>query len=597
MYDPVVQYVRDPSNMSGVRSDDVQQRIDRAKAAPAWYWTAEHVSILTKHIKDADIFRQMLADANAARDVAKASYFTAIAESTAKAVASAIATAGQPAPPVVAPTTLPATIVVSSETATVSATTIGAKSQSQRSKMALKPPRAPARSKKTLSERPQLVLSPKSPVAQKSAGGGPVAAASKKSAEEGKSPLTPTPTPDPHHRSSRANLDQFEGFGSSDDDFSTIGSFSDDDSLFNARKPSSVHNSARKLVSAALAGGTSSADVEQLLVSARSRASGLTNLAPSTFLAMLVLGQGFLLVGFTNGVHMLTAKVDAKKRMTFKVKSLQGPHGSPPLGPAVDGEGRSLRLIPWNSADVPVQFALARWLATGALTDSDPAMAARTLRDQALYDQFVAVFTTRALHILGTDGWVTPWAGHPHRCSLFLWVILWLIFHRTITHTMVTKGDPSFLLETLEHLMRLATQSNLFPQDPGAIQLSELHAACKLLGLRCEGCNAAGFATVACPSCSSLPRGDSYEGPAYYQARDAWKGKDKARSSLSATELNKQFKQSAEGKEFQASLVSTASGAASGSSKAVTAEACMVYVRKNQNKLPAPLEPPTVTYK
>ena len=209
MYDPVVQYVRDPSNMSGVRTETVQQGIDKAKAAPAWYWTPDQVAILTRYIKDPDTFRQMLADANAARDVAKASYFTAIAENTAKAVASAIAAAGQPVPPVVAPTTLPATVVVSSETATVSATTMGVKSQSQRTKMAVKPSRAPARGKKTMSDRPQLVLSPKTPLAQKSAGGGPVAAASKKSAEEGKSPFTPTPTPDPHHRSSRANFDQW----------------------------------------------------------------------------------------------------------------------------------------------------------------------------------------------------------------------------------------------------------------------------------------------------------------------------------------------------------------------------------------------------
>ena len=165
MYDPVVQYVRDPSNMSGVRTETVQQGIDKAKAAPAWYWTPDQVAILTRYIKDPDTFRQMLADANAARDVAKASYFTAIAENTAKAVASAIAAAGQPVPPVVAPTTLPATVVVSSETATVSATTMGVKSQSQRTKMAVKPSRAPARGKKTMSDRPQLVLSPKTPLA------------------------------------------------------------------------------------------------------------------------------------------------------------------------------------------------------------------------------------------------------------------------------------------------------------------------------------------------------------------------------------------------------------------------------------------------
>ena len=58
MYDPVVQYVRDPSNMSGVRTETVQQGIDKAKAAPAWYWTADQVAILTKHIKDADTFHR-----------------------------------------------------------------------------------------------------------------------------------------------------------------------------------------------------------------------------------------------------------------------------------------------------------------------------------------------------------------------------------------------------------------------------------------------------------------------------------------------------------------------------------------------------------
>ena len=163
---------------------------------------------------------------------------------------------------------------------------------------------------------------------------------------------------------------------------------------------------------------------------------------------------------------------------------------------------------------------------------------------------------------------------------------------------MLSKGDASHLLETLEQLLRVASQANLLSGDPAVISSQEMHAAGKILGLRCEGCEAAGFTTVACPTCSTVPRGESYEGPAYYQERDAWKAKDKAaRGSLSAAELNRQFKQSTEGKAFQASLAASTSGAASGASKVVTAEACITYIRKNQNKIPQPLESPTISYR
>ena len=260
-----------------------------------------------------------------------------------------------------------------------------------------------------------------------------------------------------------------------------------------------------------------------------------------------------------------------------------------------------MRLIPWTSSDVVVQLSLGRWLAFLPMgTPVNPEDAVRALREQESYDQFVAVFCAQAQRILGTEGtWISPWAGHPNRCSIFLWVVLWSIFHRTITHTMLTKGDPSGLLETLEQLLRLASQANLLSSDPVSISSLEMHAACKLMGLRCEACGSAGFTTVACPTCAKLPRGDSYDinGPAYYSARDLWKSKDKSRSTLNAAELNKQFKASAEGKDFQSSLSSTTSGASSGSSKTITAEACIMYVRKNQNKIAAPLEPPTISYR
>jgi hypothetical protein len=163
---------------------------------------------------------------------------------------------------------------------------------------------------------------------------------------------------------------------------------------------------------------------------------------------------------------------------------------------------------------------------------------------------------------------------------------------------MLVKGDSSGLLDTFEQLLRLATQANLLSSDTSLVSSAEMHAAARLMGLRCEGCGSAGFTTVACAACSTLPRVDSStDGPGYYAARETWKGKDKARASLSAVELNKQFKLSAEYQQFMVSSQASATASVSGSSKAITAEACITYVKKNQNKLPMPLEPPTFSYR
>jgi hypothetical protein len=167
-----------------------------------------------------------------------------------------------------------------------------------------------------------------------------------------------------------------------------------------------------------------------------------------------------------------------------------------------------------------------------------------------------------------------------------------------MTHTMLVYGDAARLEEVFEQLLRLAMHANLLSSDPSTVTSSEMHAACKILGVRCDSCDAAGFLTIACPTCGTLPHVE-YDGPggAYFKARDAWKALDKARATMSASELNKQFKQSAEGKAFQASSTAVSSGATSGTGKAITAEQCITYVRKHQNKMTVPLEPPKISYR
>ena len=96
IYATVVAYVRNSTNYNGVRSDSVQQNLSRAQSLPPWYWTPDHVAIISKHIRDPDVLQSMLADAHEARDVAKAAYLDALKTATATAVATSMEAASRP---------------------------------------------------------------------------------------------------------------------------------------------------------------------------------------------------------------------------------------------------------------------------------------------------------------------------------------------------------------------------------------------------------------------------------------------------------------------------------------------------------------------
>ena len=591
VYADVKEYVLNPENYSGVRSDSVQHNIDKVKETAPQYWTKEMVATILKHIKSSEVLQAMLDEANEAKEVAKVAFHAAVKDVTEKAVASSIAAVGQQHQSIVPTPIIPATGAQTVPAVSVAATTKKIVPKQRAMKQVIRATKPSVKGKKEVVRSPDGVTG----TTARSAAGG---ATSPQPQSEGKSPPRSTPTPDPRRRGARDLFDLADASWEEDEDDS-IGSFDDEGNGFWGRHGSQkVQASAKKLVLRALSHSRSSDDVDKMVKTAQAQSSLLNSLAPSALLASMLVGSGLLLMGVSGAVHLVTAKGDAKKRLSFKVSALRGPHGSEAPGRAVNAEGQCFRLIPWSGPDVMVQLSLSRDMAFPGGLSVKAEEAVRMIREQEQFDHFVRVFTMQATRILGTDGWVGPWNGHPNRCSLFLWVVLWSIFHRTITQTMLSKGDASHLLETLEQLLRVASQANLLSGDPAVISSQEMHAAGKILGLRCEGCEAAGFTTVACPTCSTVPRGESYEGPAYYQERDAWKAKDKAaRGSLSAAELNRQFKQSTEGKAFQASLAASTSGAASGASKVVTAEACITYIRKNQNKIPQPLESPTISYR
>ena len=95
VYADVKEYVLNPENYSGVRSDSVQHNIDKVKETAPQYWTKEMVATILKHIKSSEVLQAMLDEANEAKEVAKVAFHAAVKDVTEKAVASSIAAVGQ----------------------------------------------------------------------------------------------------------------------------------------------------------------------------------------------------------------------------------------------------------------------------------------------------------------------------------------------------------------------------------------------------------------------------------------------------------------------------------------------------------------------
>lgn len=586
VYYDVTVFVKDPSNFSGVRSDTVQANVDRIIQIQPWYWKPEDFAVLKKHVKSSDVLQAMFDDANQAKEVAKQAFFTAIEKSTSnavtKAVESAVATASVPVPaPVPAPA--PASAPAAPLTAVVQGKSNVGKEKPGRkaTKVVLVPRSIKGSSKVGSSQFPALDVTVAAKDTARSDDVSPAPDAA------GKSSLPLTTTPDPTRRDlyDALDLDDWE-----DDD--SIQSFGDEgDDYLRGHGPHNLRNSGRKVVQV-LSDLQSPAKVERIVRAAQAQAAVLPSLSPSAFLSLMVVGSGVVMMGVSGGVHVIKARIDNKKRLTFLVTSLRGPRGTAATGPAVNGEGEGYRFIPFTGHDVDVQFRLDILMAyPGPISDAD---AARTLRERDHLDRFIQVFRMRATRVMGTSGWSDPWSGHPNRCSLFLWVVIWLIYRQTVSQTMLTSGDPARLLETFEALWRLADQANLLSSDPANITPEEFLAAMKVLGAACEACGTCGYPTVACPTCGSLSSRYEVESQDYYKARGAWVAKDKPREKLAPDEKNRLFKDSA---EYKAYLAQPAVATSATAGKGVTAAACVAYAKNHQNKIARPLEPPSISYR
>ena len=319
-------------------------------------------------------------------------------------------------------------------------------------------------------------------------------------------------------------------------------------------------------------------------------ARGVTSFRPSATLSVMTLGSGLFLPTVTEGLYRVSAKVDKKGSVTIKVMCILGPKGTASTGPPIHADGHGLRLIPWSAADVSNILKITK--AISFPLTKVPGMAdAEALELRMTWDAFVDKFVERATRVLG--GWGDgPWNGHSHRCAMYIWVCVWLVFWRSIAHAMLVKDGARSLLASLEDVWREADQAQMFPTDPASIPAEEALAVFTIMGVACESCGMAGVVSQTCPSCktSSLPGGVRQITPAnreaYKKDLDAFKAKDPARVSMKPEALAAAFKATAEGSKY-----------AFESRPMITMATSVALMTKNLNKLPQPLRAPLYVYK
>ena len=226
------------------------------------------------------------------------------------------------------------------------------------------------------------------------------------------------------------------------------------------------------------------------------------------FHSSVLIGPGFGFFGFTGSLHVIKAKLSSKDHLQFTITAVTGPNGGPPMS-AVHADGAALCLVPRNQAETEEFFRVAGDIMFG--DGEEPGIDCQLrLKLMAYYEGFARTFHRRATDLLGSMG-DGPWHGHPHKCALWVWINMFLLLHRAMAHTMLVDKDPSKLTENLDRMWGLASQSNMFTNDPSSISPRELRAALQLAGLSCETCRTAGALPQLCWKCKRNTSRGSHE--------------------------------------------------------------------------------------
>jgi hypothetical protein len=315
-------------------------------------------------------------------------------------------------------------------------------------------------------------------------------------------------------------------------------------------------------------------------------ARSISNLLPSAFASMVLLGGGFGFCGLTGSLQMFTGKLSSKGAVTFTLRAVAGPNAGPPVS-AVLADGGALSLVPHGPSEMEdslrimgdIQFGF------GDSTGGDPH---ERLRLMANWESAMRLFRRRLTDLLDgvRDG---PWDGHPDKCAFYKWVGAFLVLYRAISHTVLVDKDPATLCTHIDRLWNMAHAGNVFPSDPSTIAPRDLLAAAQLAGLSCEVCHVAGAMAQICWKCkrNTFGGGRKENEAEFRRARDAWQKADPARATLTSTEVYNKFRATSEGKALSGAAATTAH----------TAVECMKVLALKLNKIQKPLQGPAIKYK